>query len=209
MGFALFFLIASSYYAVIAAKFVSKESFEPVLLLGGSIAILGPCISFLLAAIPRRGRLQILAKLERDIVIHQLSAEEIKTRLEEDLIGLEIGDWAKKRIDGVRALQTALLAYCNDADEAIGQIAELDISLKFERDGRARECLNRLNNDFGKLEKEWDPLYSWMSSYLSQPSIDSYITQVVKAAVEDLSVLMKQSTQRVRNTITSLEKQLN
>mgnify|MGYP007037358134 CR=1 FL=1 len=177
-----------------------------MLLLSGSIALAGPCGEIVLSAVRRQERLSALATLERDIVMHNLSAPEIKNRFENELIGCELGDWAKKRIEKVRECEISLTAYCKDAEEVLQQVSELDPSLKFERKGRIRECINQLNSEIDELTKHWNPLNEWMTACLTQPFLDPYVADVVRGSRSELMPTLQNSVKISRDVLNVLSR---
>lgn len=204
----LFFISISTYYFSTNINTIPTPIFEPVLLLGGSIALVGPCIEVILSGIRRQERLSVLATLERDILMHDLSPEEIKARLEDEFIGCELGDWAKRRVEQVRAAHTSISAYCKEAQEVLQQVSALDPSLKYERIGRIKHCVNQLGSKIDELNEHWEPLNAWLTGCKTQASLDPYIIKVVEGTLADLSPLMQTSVKMARSSLDLLKKRL-
>ncbi|UCV17639.1 hypothetical protein [Ferribacterium limneticum] len=206
--FPLFFIGTSVYFFSISINKIPSAIFEPVLLLSGSIALIAPIAEVVLSGIRRQERLSVLATLERDILMHDLSAEEIKIRLEDDFIGCELGDWAKRQVELVRAAHTSISTYCKDAQDVLLQVSQLDPSLRFERIGRIKQCVKLLDSKIDELNGCWEPLNAWLIGCKSQPFLDPYIAQIVEGTLADLSPLMQTAVRMARNSLELLKKRL-
>ncbi|MCB4358790.1 hypothetical protein [Quatrionicoccus australiensis] len=202
------FICMTIYYFLTGLRYIPATIFEPVLLLSGSIALIPPCLEVILSGIHRQERLSVLEILERDILMHDLSSEEIKNRLEDDLIGCELGDWAKRQVEQVRSANTLVIENCKDVKNIIKQIMELDPSLKFERAGRISNCINKIDETITKLNTNWLPLHNWLASCKNQPFKDPYIAKVVDSTLNDLSPLINSSVNMARESINLLKQRL-
>jgi hypothetical protein len=196
---------AATYFLATNIDTVPSEILEQVLLLGGGIAIVPPCIEVILSSVHAQGRLSLLSTLERDILMHDLPVEEIRTRLENDLIGSELGDWAKRRVEKIRAAHNEITGFCEEVGVTLQQVEALDVSLKFERKGRLNQCVTRLDSLIDELNSCWEPLNSWLSSCKTQPFRDPYITRVVQGTLDDLSPLMQSAVQAARSSLATLK----
>lgn len=203
----MLFIGAAVYFLAKSLDRVPVEILEQVLLLGGSMAIVPPCIEVILSGVHVQGRLSLLATLERDILMHDLSVEEIKARLENDLIGSELGDWAKRQVERVRAKHNELTGFCEEVVQILQQVSELDVSLTFERRGRLEQCVDRMEQLTNELNESWEPVNLWLNSFKNQPFLDPYIKQVVQGALDDLTPLMRSAASAAKHSLGLLRSQ--
>lgn len=203
-GFHLSFIAAAGYFLVTSIDIVPPEILEQVLLLGGSIAIVPPCIETILSGLHKESGLELLSTLERDILMHDLPVEEIRARLESDLIGSELGDWAKRRVEKVRSVHNEIAKFREEVDETLEQVLALDKSLKYERQGRLMQCSTRLEGLIDELNSCREPLNKWLTGCKNQPFRDPYINKVIKETLVDFSALMQSAVDAAQGSLAKL-----
>lgn len=197
-------LLSSSYFLAGLLINYNGSIFTQITQTALAISAIGFIARGMIDTIGNEHSLSILLKLERDIVIHGLPPEKIKSRLEEEIIGTEIAEWARDRINEAKSKQNELDEYLNKVTEKIDAIKELDNSLVFEKLGRLSECTNELKSKSHALDTIMTKLLNWSSDY-NKISKDPYILDVVDSIISELRDLFNKTKEKSEKTMCSIE----
>ncbi len=139
-----------------------------------------------------------LARLERDIVIHDISEREIIERLQDDHLGRYVGDWLEQLIRGLREKGEVLSKESERVDELIAEVDAIDVAYSKERSGRIREYLHGLDEKSSSYEDTAQPLLAWLKEASRQFSLhrDSFMLSVVESSVEEIEASSKEVHER-------------
>ena len=139
----------------------------------------------ILISIAQEEALTALLRIERDAVIHDLPAEEIRKRIESDYLGQALGGWLNEQLTELRQLRASLTTACNRYPELDATLRKVDPSLIYERKGRLLAYIHELKELVANLFRKWTPLAAWMRAMLDRPTIDGYVRGLLKDAYGD------------------------
>jgi len=140
-----------------------------------------------------REHLNGLARLERDIVIHDISQSEIFERLQDDHLGRYVGDWLEQRIRVLREKGEVLSSDSERVDEIISEVEAIDVAYSKEREGRIYEYLLSLDRKSRSYEESVQPLVAWLKEASKQFSLhnDSFMLSIIESSVDEIEASSK------------------
>lgn len=172
-------------------------------------------ISFGLFLLARRSQtneyLSRLSKLERDVIIHELSKEDISQRLQDEFLGNYVGDWIERFLQEVRDKSEAVSKLSKKAENVIAEIQEIDEKYEHERSGRAKKYTEELKSLLQSFNASIAPLIDWLSEAELQSAInkDKFIQSIVASTIKELKANDRDVRERANLAINKFEQWLN
>ncbi|MCH7501412.1 MAG: hypothetical protein IH886_15675 [Nitrospinae bacterium] len=144
--------------------------------------------------------LKSLENLERDILLHQIEEGEIKTRLEEELFGQEIGSWLSEKIKEVKKEAEIFLEEINNFDDFKNEIEGLDPNLRFEKKERIKEKEKITKDKYDRYRNTSLKISQWLGNWVKYGSLDSdeYLQEVFRKNLKEL--------ERIRDNLSEIVK---
>ena len=130
-------------------------------------------------------------KLERAIVVEHISAEEIRARFEEQMLGPEVGNWLKAIGDGFKSECAGFKAALGSVRERTKEVEAIDPKYSIERIGRAKA-----------LMADWNKA---AESYLSK--LDGYVFQLEECNAFPLSADEREILSRILSSWKELSRE--
>ena len=152
--------------------------------------------------------LERLAKLERDIVIHELSPEKIRARLELDVVGQDVSEWLKSEIDNVKAKADELRAHTKQIDQLSQEVAEIEKQYSYERTGRIKKYVDEMQDKLNIYSKRTIKLQRWLTftAQLPQILVDQYISELLQKTTTELESTLEAVKTEVKAAVTKIER---
>lgn len=97
-----------------------------------------------------------LARLERDVVVNALTADQIRDAFIRELLGEDVEQWMSDCKTRTRTIHAEFERAIVDAEAEVGRICALDPSLRFEAAGRYGDLKATLAAAFKKREDDFD-----------------------------------------------------
>lgn len=146
--------------------------------------------------------LKRLSKLERDIVLHELNEAQIKERLQDELLGIYIGDWLENRIKKIKSNRELLQNHINDADTIIEEISTADVNSKREKMATVKIYIDKLHSYSNDYNNSVTSLLDWLKSaaLFSYTGKDEFIKSIVEDKVKVLGNDLGHTTPQVKIT---------
>lgn len=168
------------------------------------------CLIAYLANQPKRD-IEALARIERDIVLHDLSKEEIRNRLETDLLGQSFGGWISEKIAFVKERAVKLRELSIEHEAVLAAIDQIDPKFSYERSERLRVHLETLKNARNEYTKAAMPLIRWLNSARSARLVldDRVILTVLEEATKELQQVLEECTKSVESAASALQEKLS
>lgn len=155
-------------------------------------------------SVPENEALDRLSRIERDALMHGLTASEVRARLESDYLGHQLGDWLGEKLTEIRALNADWLGACNRYKQIGAELDEIDPLMVYERLGRLEAYVDELSGLADSLIKKWKPLARWMLETLQRPGVDRYTRDLLKGAHDELEALYKATKTESTKTLDML-----
>lgn len=154
-------------YVVISA--LPAGDLHGILTCSFDLAVIAVALISLIAAQSESNRTRGIELLERDIVFHDLSTEQIRNRIQQEFIGHEIGEWLTIKLDEVRKLAAEVEKLADGVADLELELKKLPPNLLFERHGRIAEYSNKLNAASQKYNDKITPLMNWLNAVRAAP----------------------------------------
>lgn len=167
-----------------------------------SIALVGA--SIFIKSINQQDALSILDKLERDIVLHTISENEIKLRLEEHF-GYEINEFILTKITDVRDLGKSIETLLNEYPEFTDELAKIPPAYKTERSARIKEYLKKLKLLMSLNDKKCGQFIKFLERLLKEAKEEELILLIKNYKVEVESI-HKTTVDKTHQLLDELEK---
>jgi len=176
-----------------------NESQIPSLVFSFNLALITISIILLFRTISSNVDLDKVLQIERDIVFHDLSESEIRTRVQDDIIGYEIGTWLQERIATERGNAERLIQQAERAEDFCAEYRKRDRALKHERSGRLDAYLTDLTKAQTDYIDESTKLQKWLRA-VSGGGIHKYPERVSTVIDQTISE-MKEISDNVREKV--------
>lgn len=204
--FAQIVLLPANVYALyVTTSLLNPGEFSPVISVALNLSLILFCL-VLLMKLDRSNRYSVfLEKLERDIVLHNLSAKEIKSRLEQEYLGRELGHWLGEQIDLLRNGARELTAYCDYVNQEINEIAAIDKTLCYERIGRFKAVVGGVESRVKALVSTWEPFQDWLHGAFLPAKFDQELLNLVQSTFSQLDELQSNAVATSKEALNRLK----
>lgn len=190
---------------------VSQSTLKPILICSFDAALIAIALIYLSNQRAQSSRIEQILSLERDVVFHDLSDEDIKFRIQEEFIGHEFGDWLNNKVSEIRVESSKLIESAEAAISESAEIIALPESLIYERSGRVSKLLDNLESGFNCYKSKVGPLLDWMRPIAdSSGTYDKHIVETIfkifgelKKINEDTHAKMQEAMQTLRTIVRS------
>lgn len=196
------------YFTGCAFSSIDGKVSEITLTLGANAVFGIVGLLMILSSIPDNEALNRLSRIERDAIIHGLTADEIRVRIESDYLGHHFGRWLDEKIVEVRQTNAKWLAACRRHKEVEAELSSIDPAMIYERKGRMDAYIDEISSLSGELIKIWNPMSNWMLEAANRPGLDPHIRKLLSDAHEELSCLVKDTRQEAEATLQAIRKGL-
>lgn len=206
--FLLILFVSNIYYLGFSIRSIDAEKFEVIATAAVNFSIIIIATRFIVTLQSLPVSLDYLVKLERDIVLHDLSVEEIKNRLTQDYLGAELGGWLKQRVTKINVAFDELSLLMSTIDERLKEIDTLNPDLKYEIRGRVEVLINELGDRNAQLGKLIAPFNKWAESVISGPT-DPYVRSLLSQALRDVKTKADNSQLTTQDTLKKLRERIS
>ncbi|OOZ74852.1 hypothetical protein BOW50_12345, partial [Solemya velum gill symbiont] len=133
-------------------------------------------------------QLNRLARLERDIVLHELTEKEILERIQDEFVGQFAGDWMESRLKDFREKSSILIELTEKVDDVLAEVNKIDSEYIKEKKGRIEEYVEELDKRHVSYSEILNPLLDWLKDARIQAALhkDEYIESLVQTSHEEL-----------------------
>lgn len=198
-------LVPINIYGIYATVLESPpDQFTPIFLTAFNTALVIWALTLLMKSYRATNSLALFEKLERDIIMHNLSDAQIRDRLEAEYLGQELGAWIGTQVALIRNHATDLDSFCVTIDERIKEIKNIEIAHQYERVGRIRSITDGLRKRVNTLAEAWKPFQRWLTYTNLMARTDSYAENHIKSALTELSELRNKATKEAERSLKVL-----
>lgn len=202
----IFILVPINIYAGYkTAMLFPPDQFEAGFLIAFNLSLLIFLMGLLLSSYRSTNALPFLEKLERDIIMHNLTDAQIRSRLETEYLGEELGTWIGTQAALIREAVNDLVVFCSTIDEKISDMSKLEANLVFEKTGRARSITYKLKRYMDSLDEVWDPFQRWLVFSGHTTRGDPYVDDQIKAALLEVEMLEAQANDLALSKLEMLD----
>lgn len=193
----------------IAAYFIltciSQATLKPVLICSFDAALISLALIYLSHQRAQSSRIDQILSLERDVVFHDLSDEEIKFRIQEEFIGHEFGDWLNSKVTEIRVETSKLIESAEAAISESAEIIALPETLIYERSGRVSKLLDNLEAGFNSYKSKVEPLLDWMRPIASSSgTYDKHIVETIFKIFGELKKINEDTHAKMQEAMLTL-----
>ena len=199
------FLSLNIFYIFFPNIKVNIDEYEELILLSFQLGLALFGASYYLRNFTYTNTLDLLNKLERDIVLHNISEEEIKLKLQEEYYGNEFQGWFAEQIVEIREGAEKLNAELDLLDDFKRDLNLISKELKFERTGRIESYKTKIQLLLDDLTKKCNELSKCLDSYVTQVKSDKYLTNVINENSSNIKTILSSVEIRAKRTIKELE----
>jgi hypothetical protein len=146
------------------------------------LVVLGVVAALFLMAIHSASRGIFLA-LERDILLENLSASEIRNRFIKEALGRPVGDWIESAYEKVREAFQILVGVRDSIAQRLQEIEGIDPQFALERAGRAQKALDELEAAIKTYSEEADR-FRYQMQQLSKVVPSTWDAEIVRGLAE-------------------------
>ena len=165
------------------------------------IALIG--ISVFIRNINTQDAVLVLDKLERDIVLHQISESEIKLRLQEHF-GYEINEFISVKITEMRDLAAAIENAFLEYDPLIESIKKIPEEYKHEKSQRTKEYFQKLKSLISLNKKKYGKLIQFLE-YLLKEAKDEDVIQLIKNYKNEIGTINEEVGKKSNEYLSKME----
>lgn len=198
-------LVPINVYGIYATVLVSPSSqFTPVFLTAFNTTLIVWALAMLMKSYRAANSLALFEKLERDIIMHNLTDSQIRDRLEAEYLGQELGGWIGSQIKLIRSHAMELDSFCAAVAERVKEIRSIEVAHKYERAGRLKSINEGIGNRVNILAEAWKPFQRWLTYTDWMARTDSYAESHVKSALTELSELRNKAINEAERSLKLL-----
>ena len=205
-AFTFFLLLSNLHYVFYPTIPVSVETYNSLISLSFQISLSFCGVAYLLKSFNTTRTLDLLNKLERDIVIHGLSEVEIKQRLQDEYYGNEFQSWVLERISLIKMHVADFEGLLNIKNQFVEEVCSLDTNLKFERNGRVEEYKNKVVSALEIINQESAKLETCLKNFLPSVKSDIFLTGFINEKLVENKDIYQSSILNIDNLYKDLEK---
>lgn len=147
-------------------------------------------------------RAEQILTLERDVLFHDLTNDDIKFRIQEELIGHEFGEWLSSKLSEIRIESNALVCQAKCIGSAIEKLREHRSPNESEEPIQAAEEFKRMQQ---QLEGKLNPILVWMETIISNSgSYDKYVVSLIQERFNELSKIRESTGKQISEILDPL-----
>lgn len=143
----------------------------------------------------------VLWRLQRDFILYEMTDVEVRTRLEEEYLGQQLGDWVLARLREVRQKATDLEGKAATVAEVVSSLNDPELEWKI-RSEKTTQFLNELRDQFNQYGDEIDRLVNWLTS--AARLNDPYVAKLIRDSSSDLRESLRSTRAIVDDAMTQL-----
>ncbi|NOS97921.1 MAG: hypothetical protein HOP25_05560 [Methylotenera sp.] len=198
-------LSANVYYILFPTIAVGIDEYKELILLSFQLGLILCGISSYLKNFSDSNTLDLLNKLERDIVLHEISEEEIKLRLQDEYYGNEFQSWVVEQISNIRDISTELQSKIENLENFKYELNLVNKELRFERQGRVEEYRKNIGTQLEKLMKKSTELSLCLNEFLPVVKDDNYLNGFINDKLSESKTILNSIQNKSKNAILELE----
>ncbi|MDY6993158.1 MAG: hypothetical protein SVR94_11215 [Pseudomonadota bacterium] len=162
-----------------------------------NVSILLFLFEYLVSSKTRESRLDSLLSIERDIVLHNIPEEQIRVRLEDEVIGRQFGDWIADKIKNVKERAKELIELADDEyiSQVEQQISSVPQEYQNERKARKDKFRQEVIQKANAYAEESKKIRAWLDDCVSHGKYmlhDEYIMNIINDVKEQLDEIHNQ-----------------
>lgn len=202
--------IGNAVAACIVMSLLPADLLKSVLTFSFDLALIILALNFLYRTRFQSEYLEKIGALERDIIFHELSDNEIKDRIQNEFIGQEFGEWLKTKINEVTKSATALNELSKTIVTDLEQIEALPRDFKYEQDGRLDKLLSDLETTFQNYQNIVQPLLNWLAVVVSQQTgaYQKHVLVTVNELFSELNTIHESTKSQTLATLENIREAL-
>ena len=117
---------------------------------------------------------RFLSQLERDIIVNSLSADEIKKRYIQELLGEDLNSWLTNLVETAQMSKKECEHIVTEATQEILKIKQIDPSLRFEIAGRYEQVKNTIKSALHNCEEQHNQLLAQIDVLRKQSPVTPF-----------------------------------
>ncbi len=205
----VFFLVIptviNGFYILFPPLILSSNEYEALVLLGFQLGFVALGTSYFLKATNDSEQLETLDKLERDIVLHELSEDDIKLHIQEEYLGNEFSSWLSKKIFSIKTLSSDLQALIGKEKDFKKELNNIPAELVYERSGRLDNFLENLMEKHDLLSEKKEMLEKCLNKIGSRLKSDIYLKQLIDQHLLEIESICKDTMYKYTLVLRRIE----
>lgn len=172
----------------------------------GNAVLLMFAILYLYTISRMEDNLNVLAKIERDIILHKISNKEINRRIAEEYHGKYLGEIAEDLLTRIRKKESDIEVLIDSISNYTYRIDTDDLEAIGESTEKIDTYLTELESEEKEYNKLVGPLVVWLEKVinLAIQQKDENILSITKPIVSDLTISNKNVGDKIRSTIQEI-----
>lgn len=205
-GVLITLLLPNGIYLIFPTSILSIEQYQEFMGLSFQLGLVLCCVSYYLNNFNNSNTLQLLNKLERDIVLHGLPEDEIKRRLQEEYFGSEFHSWVAERFKELNQHELSLREKLASFDAFEAEINSIDVALVYERRGRLESFKGDLKERFDLVNTCREKLMQCLKNCLRFTASDEYLKSFINEKIDDCDKLVERVNLEFNTANSKLDK---
>lgn len=206
MSFAVLEMFFGNLYAALVPILSGATHWSVIFSAAFDASIVVMAILAAVTAIRTKRDAEALTRIERDIFLHDLQKDEIRRRLEAELLGQSVGGWINGKIAAVKEKAENLSTLAMSHEKVLSEILEIDPRYQHERKARVDNYLNRLDSSMSDFVRLIMPLITWLKS-ASEANVlikDRAIHQILQDSTRELGEIKMDALQATTNASNAI-----
>ena len=199
-------MLLNGYYLIYPTFDITKEDFQKYILLSFQLGLASYGMSYFLRSLRNTSKLEDLSKLERNIVLHDFTENDVKKALEEIYFGNEFETWLKREIDTLANEASSVNDLVQGKAAFFKGLEDLPQELSYERKGRISDYLKRLEDSLASAKTRKDHLVECLSSIIRFEKKDKYLLSLLNQSLEDINSTFNNQVAETNKVLQELRK---
>lgn len=146
--------------------------------------------------------LRYLEDLDRDLVLQDLTEDDVKIRVQSEYFGIQFGDWAKNMV----SITSSLIAESRDLETEVNDevlsINQIPDEYQHEKKARREKLSKRANEKLQEMETQVNSLHGWSCKLIAALNVNSSIYSDAK----DLNQLSERNKNEAASLIVRIKR---
>jgi len=171
--------------------------------LGFDFLLLNIIITHIFWLILSRNTRNAVERLERDIIIYDLPDEEVKKRIEEDVLeNMPLTAWISEKQKFLQVSASCLLQKIEDIVKLSEELDTIDEEYGLERRGRISRFMKDFDQAFDSYERDVTLMAGWLKTTKGELLFDKdkYLKEIIDRVIEDLAKLVTEVDKKWKST---------
>jgi len=177
--FPAFIIFINAVYVVSPSFSIDIDDYKSITLLGFQLSLALCGVAIFIRSIRDTSAISYFEKLERDIVLHKVSEEEILTRLQNHYFGNEFSTWLKQKIAELEIFSAKILEFENQKLLLIAEVNGLDANLIYEKKGRLDKFSEEVKAHFDEYKQNHSDFDKCLTNIITSSKSDKYLLDLI------------------------------